>query len=80
MKLNELARTNLDFMKILKQSANFTLYAAGKHFRIRCRLPFHKPHGRRISAYDANYLQHLDKSFDAACVMDFGVGVFQDKR
>jgi hypothetical protein len=35
------------------------------------------PRGRRIKREDVRYLMDLNRqSFDAACVMDFGVAVF----
>jgi len=37
------------------------------------------PVARRVSYRDAQYLLECGNSFDAACVMDFGVGVFQRK-
>jgi hypothetical protein len=34
------------------------------------------PRSLRISARDAAYLRSCGDSFDAACVMDFGVGIY----
>jgi len=48
-----------------------------KRFYIECTCQNCLPRGRRISASDTRYLESCNHSFDFACVMDFGVGVFQ---
>jgi hypothetical protein len=53
-------------------------------FFVKCKDANCTPRGRRISAKDARYLQTLKENrgkadfttFDMACVMDMGVGVF----
>jgi hypothetical protein len=45
---------------------------------IECLDPHSEPRVRRISRRDAHYLVHeLGEDFDNACIVDFGVGVFQ---
>jgi len=34
------------------------------------------PRSRRVSEADANYLRSCGHSFDAACVLDFGVAIY----
>jgi len=47
-----------------------------RRYLVQCTANHATPRGRRVSAQDADYLQTCGQSFDAACVMDFGVGVF----
>ena len=71
-------------MNILKQTDKFALFETGyqshRQYRIRCKVRKSSPKGRRISERDKKYLLGCGDSFDAACVVDFGVGVFQQKR
>jgi len=66
-------------MKTVKTGECFKLIKTGGQFWIKltAKLKNCEPTARRVSAKDAQYLIECGKSFDAACVMDFGVGVFQ---
>ena len=47
-----------------------------RRYLVQCTANHAIPRSRRISAQDAAYLQTCGHSFDAACVMDFGVGIY----
>ena len=57
---------------------DLVLTKSGQYWiKLHARLSNCEPTARHISASDARYLLECGNSFDAACVMDFGVGVFQ---
>ena len=50
-----------------------------RRYLVQCTANHAIPRSRRVSAQDAAYLQTCGHSFDAACVMDFGVGIYAAK-
>lgn len=68
-------------MKTIKTGKMFRLVRKSGQFwiRLHAKLSNCYPTARHVSAGDARYLKECGNSFDAACVMDFGVGVFQRK-
>lgn len=64
---------------ILKETKNFVLYTSGRQHRLRYKKKDATPRGRQISQRDADYLLGCGRSFDAACVLEMGVAVFQRK-
>jgi hypothetical protein len=61
---------------ILRQTDSCVLYQTGKHIRLATKEKA-TPKSRRVRENDVTYLQGLnDKTFDAAAVVDYGVGVF----
>ena len=61
---------------ILREPANFRLVERAGRYWLEC-LTGDKPKARRISKRDIHYLSHdVGESFDHACVLDFGLGVF----
>lgn len=68
----------------LKHGKIFDLVLANKSnqywIKLHSKLPKCHPVARRVSHSDAKYLLECGNSFDAACVMDFGVGVFQGSK
>lgn len=68
----------LPLNEVLRETDNFQLYRTPKGVHI-IRTTKGKAHSARITVKDVNYLQDLrnDRTFDAACVFDFGCGVFQ---
>lgn len=70
-------------MKTIKRGQMFNLIRTrtGQHWiKLHAKLTNCRPTSRHVSANDARYLLECGKSFDAACVMDFGVGVFQKAK
>ena len=66
-------------MKTIKTGEMFKLIKTGGQYWIKLHAPLKNcvPTARRVSYSDVKYLLECGQSFDAACVMDFGVGVFQ---
>ena len=61
---------------ILRQTDSCVLYHTGKQIRLATREKA-TPKSRRVTESDVTYLLGLDdKTFDAAAVVDYGVGVF----
>ena len=61
---------------ILRQTDSCVLYHTGKQTRLATKENA-TPKSRRVTESDVRYLLDLnDKTFDAAAVVDFGVGVF----
>lgn len=64
-------------MTIHRKSKNFRVVEKRGRSYIRCTDRNAIPRGRRIRRSDVNYLiRETGNNFDAACVLDFGVGVF----
>jgi hypothetical protein len=62
---------------ILRQTDHCVLYHTGKQTRLATKEKDATPKSRRVTESDVTYLVGLnDQSFDAAAVVDFGVGVF----
>jgi len=60
---------------------DLVLTKSGQYWiKLHARLTNCKPASRHVSYADARYLLECHDSFDAACVMDFGVGVFQRRQ
>lgn len=60
-----------------KTTDRFRVIEKRGRFYIECLADDCEPRVRRIGRKDVDYLLHeCGKSFDGACVMDFGVGVF----
>lgn len=60
-----------------KTTDRFRVIESKGRFYVECLADDCEPRLRRISPKDADYLtKETGASFDAACVMDFGVGVF----
>jgi hypothetical protein len=69
-------------MTILKKGRAFRLVmrrttTGEKQFYIQCTAANAHPTARRVRERDLTYLQPLHSDLDAACVINFGVGVFQ---
>ena len=47
-----------------------------RRYLVQCTADHASPRGRRVSAQDVTYLLSCGQSFDAACVMDYGVGIW----
>ena len=61
---------------VLRQTESCVLYATAKQTRLATRENA-TPRSRRVTDGDVTYLLGLDdKTFDAAAVVDYGVGVF----
>lgn len=61
---------------VLRQTDSCVLYATGRQIRLATRENA-TPRSRRVTEDDVAYLRGLDdKTFDAAAVVDYGVGVF----
>ena len=64
--------------RTVKNGTHYRLIKTGKQFWIKVKNPIKSmPVARHISAKDARYLLSCGKSFDAACVWDFGLGIWQ---
>ena len=66
-------------MRVIKTGECFRLIKAkGRYWiKLRAHLTNCTPKAKRVSERNVRYLLECGNSFDAACVMDFGVGVFQ---
>jgi hypothetical protein len=67
-------------MNVFKQTSNFRIVERAGRFYIECLQRNHVPKARRIAKKDLLYLEQCRDSFDSACVMDYGVGVFQKTK
>ena len=70
---------------ILKEGKSFRLVmrrtARGRRtgerrYLVQCTADHASPRGRRVSAQDVTYLLSCGQSFDAACVIEYGVGIW----
>jgi hypothetical protein len=59
-----------------KTTDRFRVIESKGRFYIECLADDCEPRVKRIGRKDVDYLMSCGSSFDAACVMDFGVGVF----
>ena len=63
------------FRLVMRRTARGRRTGERRHL-VQCTANHAMPRSRRISAQDAAYLQTCGHSFDAACVMDYGVGIW----
>ena len=47
-----------------------------RRYLVQCTANHALPRSRRVSAQDVTYLLSCGQSFDAACVIDYGVGIW----
>ena len=67
--------TGTSFRLVMRRTARGRR-AGERRYLVQCTADHALPRGRRVSAQDATYLQSCGPSFDAACVMDYGVGIW----
>jgi len=63
---------------LLRETENFRLWAERRGYRIECKGHHAPKRSRLLGEQDREYLSGLraDATFDAACVWDYGVGVY----
>lgn len=64
---------------IHQSTDNFRVVEKRGRFYVECLRDNHTPQVKRIKRKDVDYLQSAGKSFDAACVLDFGCGAFRGR-
>jgi hypothetical protein len=67
--------TGTSFRLVMRRTARGRR-SGERRYLVQCTADHASPRGRRVSAQDVTYLLSCGQSFDAACVMDYGLGIW----
>jgi hypothetical protein len=68
-------KTGKSFRLVMRRTARGRR-TGERRYLVQCTANHAIPRSRRVSAQDAACLQICGHSFDAACVMDYGIGIW----
>ena len=67
--------TGTSFRLVMRRTARGRRTGEWRYL-VQCTADHASPRGRRVSAQDVTYLLSCGQSFDAACVIDYRVGIW----